>query len=164
MMRRALIAVAVLVAIASVRPADAYWGCGGYGVNYYGYGLPAGWYTGVNDRVPPYFALHPPVYYSGQIVRIPYGASPFAYPWGTPFGVRSAAAAPLVTAAPAPENEAAEPVMITNEHYNPMQGKLPAPKANGRRSAERQGRIESGLMIENPFYKSAPRLASGKQR
>ena len=78
MMRRFMLAAVFLFACSAQQSAHAYWGFGGgYGTNYYGYGLPMGWYTGVNSRVPPYFSLHPPVYYSGQITRIPYGASPF---------------------------------------------------------------------------------------
>jgi hypothetical protein len=46
--------------------------------------------------VPPYFAIHPPVYYSHPVPR-PYGYSPFAYPgWvGTP---------ELTAAPPCPQN------------------------------------------------------------
>jgi hypothetical protein len=33
--------------------------------------------------VPPYYALHPPVYYSYPVPR-PYGYSPFAYPGSVP--------------------------------------------------------------------------------
>lgn len=33
----------------------------------------------VDDRPLPYYAAHPPVYYSGQITPRPYGAVPFAY-------------------------------------------------------------------------------------
>jgi hypothetical protein len=36
-------------------------------------------YTLGQVPVPPYFALHPPVYYSAPVPR-PYGYSPFAYP------------------------------------------------------------------------------------
>lgn len=38
----------------------------------------------VHHRIaePPYFALYPPVYYSDQIIRRPYGVSPFAAPAG----------------------------------------------------------------------------------
>jgi hypothetical protein len=42
----------------------------------YGYG---GGYRGANSRAIPYFALHPPVYYSHPIPR-PYGFSPYATP------------------------------------------------------------------------------------
>ena len=52
---------------------------GGLGLAYlYGYG---GYNTGFTNRSfgppPPYFALHPPVYYGQRYTR-PYGASPFA--------------------------------------------------------------------------------------
>lgn len=49
--------------------------CGGWGYNlgYRMYGL---------EHIP-YYALHPPVYYSYPVPR-PYGYSPFAYPPGTP--------------------------------------------------------------------------------
>ena len=40
--------------------------------------------SSLSERVaePPYFALHPPVYYSEQVIRRPYGVSPFAAPAG----------------------------------------------------------------------------------
>lgn len=41
----------------------------------YGYGYAQSWYV----PVPPYYALHPPVYYSHEIVRRPVGDSPYAY-------------------------------------------------------------------------------------
>ena len=44
------------------------------------------WYPPANvyvrDQIPPYFALHPPVYYSYPVART-YGYSPYAYPPGT---------------------------------------------------------------------------------
>ena len=43
-----------------------------------GYGR-AGVYSTSRVPTPPYFALHPPVYYSYPVPR-PYGYSPFAYP------------------------------------------------------------------------------------
>jgi hypothetical protein len=57
----------------------------GYG---FGAGLGFGGYgnQGLGNRANayklPYFAVHPPVYYSGDIVRRPYGVSPFAAPPG----------------------------------------------------------------------------------
>src|SRR4051794_30986147 len=107
MLRRVLPALALLAVLALQSSASAQWGCGGYGTNYFGYGLQSGWYTGVQGRMPPYFALHPPVYYSGQIVRIPYGASPFANPWGVTYGTIAAPAiaspinVPVAASAPA---------------------------------------------------------------
>jgi hypothetical protein len=35
-------------------------------------------------EAPPYFALYPPVYYDSQIIRRPYGISPYAAPPGIP--------------------------------------------------------------------------------
>ena len=50
--------------------------CDGYG---YGYGCDLGYlYNSLDYRVP-YFAAHPPVYYSDVVPRT-YGYSPFAYP------------------------------------------------------------------------------------
>ena len=50
-----------------------------------GFGLGLGFGAGYVDRpvTPPYFAMFPPVYYSG-IVRRPYGISPYAAPAGIP--------------------------------------------------------------------------------
>lgn len=59
------------------------------GGDYYGFGFRgfggASPYSLGQIPVPPYFAIHPPVYYSHPVPR-PYGYSPFAYPgWvGTP--------------------------------------------------------------------------------
>ena len=65
------------------RPAQACDGCGfgagygmGYGYGYFpGYGVP----DCISVRTPPYFAIHPPVYYGTRYAR-PYGISPFAAP------------------------------------------------------------------------------------
>jgi hypothetical protein len=141
MIRRALLVVAVLAVLAVQTPAQAQWGMGGglgyggFGTSYFGNGLPAGWYTGVQGRMPPYFALHPPVYYSGQIVRIPYGASPFANPWGN----YPAPASILPPPAPAPAG-GNESRSIENPFFKPRElAARPSP--------------ELGVMIENPYYR-----------
>ena len=54
-----------------IQPRVVPYGCYGY--------LPPGIYTQTHL---PYFALHPPVYYSYPVPR-PYGYSPYAYPPGT---------------------------------------------------------------------------------
>lgn len=54
---------------------------GGYGIGY-GWGGIGALYNGLdfyNDYRVPYFAAHPPVYYSQPVPRT-YGHSPFAYP------------------------------------------------------------------------------------
>jgi hypothetical protein len=164
MMRRSLLAAAFAMVLLATSQAQAFWGCGGFGTNYYGYGLPAGWYTGVDNRIPPYFALHPPVYYSGEIVRIPYGASPFAYPWGTPFFAPPAITpiGPVEVRAThsaflAEQSPPAEPVLIENEFFDAAEGPLPAPQAN-EPPAERQTR-SGGLMIRNPHYRPDAQVA-----
>src|SRR5687768_4187901 len=130
MLRRVMFAACFALLLASAGSAQADWGWG-YGTNYYGYGLPAGWYTGVQGRLPPYFALHPPVYYSGQINRIPYGSSPFACPCNTPYATEAAPA-------PAPAVETATGLMVENEFV-----------------VGRKLQASAGRMIENPFYRAA---------
>jgi hypothetical protein len=72
---------AILCAIALVSSADkASAQCGG-GFGYGGYGGYGYYNNGIRPYVPapPYFALHPPVYYGARYTR-PYGDSPFASP------------------------------------------------------------------------------------
>lgn len=155
MIRRVLIAVALLAVLAVQSPAQAQWGCGlgGYGMNAYGYGMPVGWYTGVQGRMPPYFALHPPVYYSGEIIRIPYGASPFACPWGVCPGVP-------VTAEPTPAAVEPEPVNIKPmAELTMIENKFYKPDLNRQR---KQASNEQGKMIANPYYQARTKLAGTK--
>jgi hypothetical protein len=59
---------------------------GGYGggyCDYFGEGGFSNLYNQGFIPVPPYFSLHPPVYYSVPVPRT-YGYSPFAYPGGVP--------------------------------------------------------------------------------
>jgi hypothetical protein len=75
----AIVALAALPAAASAQfPGRGFYG----GLNgYNGFGYSYSYNSGVGYvSPPPYFSLYPPVYYSGQIVRRPYGSSPFAYP------------------------------------------------------------------------------------
>ena len=61
--------------------AHPYWGHGygwSYGL-YYGHRISL--YTSGQVPIPPYFSLHPPVYYSFPVART-YGYSPYAYPPG----------------------------------------------------------------------------------
>ncbi|MCB9874239.1 MAG: hypothetical protein H6821_08665 [Planctomycetaceae bacterium] len=53
---------------------------GGFsGLPYHGFGYSGSLYGLGYVPVPPYFALHPPVYYSHEIRRRPIGDSPYAY-------------------------------------------------------------------------------------
>ncbi len=56
--------------------------CGGginSGLPYFGFGYSGSLYGLGYVPVPPYYALHPPVYYSHEVVRRPIGDSPYAY-------------------------------------------------------------------------------------
>ena len=92
---------AACAAILFPAAAQAQYPYGGYGYGGWGpmnYGQ--GYFSGTN-RVPPYFALHPPVYYSHEIIRRPMGPSPFAYPsWYSPPSRRMMAVAEAPTAKP----------------------------------------------------------------
>lgn len=92
-----------------------YGGWGGYGLPYNLYGL---------DSIP-YFALHPPVYYSRPVPR-PYGYSPFAYPPG------------IMT----PEIEVPQAKMMIN------------PFVPRKEPAQQAGRVAvAPKLIKNPFVK-----------
>jgi hypothetical protein len=103
-MNRILLAVTLLVAVAASE-ARAGWPLGtfGYG-SYYAPGMYA------SDTRVPYFALHPPVYYSYPVPR-PYGYSPWAYPGWTP----------------TPHVQAAEPDVLVNPYFieEPKSGVAP---------------------------------------
>lgn len=123
---------AFLFAVSVGGSARADHGAGGY----YGYGLwpPYGFgFSGTlyglgHIPVPPYHALHPPVYY-GQRIRRPYGDSPYAWPPQRP----TPPAAPRMVVNPyVPQDEtetdaadsertaaASQPQMIVNPYYAP---------------------------------------------
>ena len=131
---RKWLVAAALAALLLPAAAQAQYPFGGYGYGGYGgwgqMGYGQGFYSGYN-RVPPYFALHPPVYYSHEIIRRPMGNSPFAYPsWYSP-AMGQADAAP---AAPAPE-----PQMVVNPYV-----KGPAP---AKTSVEQPTSVE----VTNPY-------------
>ena len=86
---------ALLLAVTSTAKA------GGHGLSYSYY--PSFYRAYTTDKIP-YFAAHPPVYYS-HIVPRPYGWSPYAYPPGTPM--------PEVAPAPAPE---VAPTVVPSRH------------------------------------------------
>ena len=116
-------------------------GYGGYG-NFYNRSIYAD-----QDRLP-YFALHPPVYYSYPVPR-PYGYSPFAYP-----GI-----------VPTPEFQTQESAVLLNPHMNEAPGSkatTPAPttapqlrpqqsKTTVKPSADQVGRAPQPLRIMNPY-------------
>ncbi len=82
--------------------------------------------------VPPYFALHPPVYYSQPVARS-YGYSPYAYP-GT-----------------VPTPEVVMPEMIINPHVTPDED-----EAGDADAAVEQETVTTASfqMIENPHVRA----------
>jgi hypothetical protein len=131
--------------------AEAQWG--GYG---YGYGFLNGgaWWNGsvysgvIEDQRPPYFALHPPVYYSYPVPRT-YGYSPFAYPGCTP--------------TPDLHLEVVEPQMVPNPFVPgeaaPKQGEDAEPatsaEATGNRTAAAPRRIRNPF-VDATIARTAP--------
>lgn len=85
--------------------------------------------------VPPYFAVHPPVYYSHQYYR-PYGWTPYAQP---------SFISPVVLKA--------EPRMIVNPHVAVKEPKeVKQPKSDNTAKAE---------MIVNPYFVKAGKTGQG---
>lgn len=105
---------------------------GGYGCcgNYFGDGGFSNLYNQGFIPVPPYFALHPPVYYSVPVPRT-YGYSPFAYPGGVP----------------TPDVELG-PEEIINPHVVPEEAPEPAQETSNQTAA-------APLVIRNPFVEQA---------
>jgi hypothetical protein len=84
----------------------------------------------VSDQTPPYFAIHPPVYYS-YVVRRPYGYSPFPYP-------------PDVLT---PERPPTSPLVVHNQYACV---EVAAPTGNSSAAAK-----PGPLRIQNSFVTSA---------
>ena len=114
------------------------YGNSGFGGSVYGLGY---------VPVPPYFALHPPVYYSHEIRRRPIGDSPFAYgprrPAPAPkrqFSMNPFAPSQAVEEGPLQASQPTDSVakVIRNPFYGDDQQELAASK-----------------LIYNPFYARA---------
>jgi hypothetical protein len=110
-------------------------GIGGFGGGFGGYNDICGYaelYRQLYNNLP-YFALHPPVYYSYPVPR-PYGYSPFAYPPG------------VMT----PEMVGAiQPLEIINPHVESTEAK-PTNSTKPDRSAATSARVQP-LVVINPF-------------
>ena len=117
---------------AAEQPAPGWgWGCG---IPFY---YP--FYAQYGRESIPYFALHPPVYYSYPVPRT-YGYSPFAYPFGSP--------TPEIEWGPPKVEKKPEPKMMNNPHVR---------EASHR---EHTGQVEPKV-IHNP-YVAAPLVAEAR--
>ena len=145
MIRTLLSGLALALALAAVpASAEAGWpgSCGYYGNSHF-YGL---WgnpyvYSQGAAYIPPYYAIHPPVYYSPFITARSYGASPYAW-WSAGEPMAHYSMARVSMGAPTSAYAAAAPAqaqMIENPHV--------------RGAAAAQAKMEAKpLMIENPYF------------
>ncbi len=138
-----MILLVMIAAVLSAAPtASAQCANGGWG---WGYDL--GYLYNSLDYNVPYFAAHPPVYYSYPVPRT-YGYSPFAYP-------------PYVMTPDVVMGDE-QPVEIINP-YVPSTQQTPAAKADQSASATPTQRQPQPLVIINPYVASAGTIAqSGK--
>jgi hypothetical protein len=147
--------------LALANEAAAQFPCGMYGGGFGAwYGLPTMWQDSYNGRTPPYFAVHPPVYYSGEIVRIPYGASPWA-------AAPTRAAASMVTATPAVRSNTAAAIMLDNPHYQRGAAKktavpVDAVRPHGKITFSAPESTKVGEMILNQHYRTQAKHSSDK--
>ena len=125
----------LLIANADSVQAQGYLGTPGYGAyGGYGFGILSSPYALGRIPEPPYFALHPPVYYSQPVART-YGYSPFAYPGS----VRT----------PEVHVEMPSAKMLTNPHVTPT-------KATPKKEFDANlTKIIAPQEIVNPFVKQA---------
>ncbi len=123
---------------------------GGFGP---GYGAFGGYYNyGIQPYVPapPYFALHPPVYYGQRYTR-PYGDSPFA-----------ALSQLQPNASYAPSRHVERSLTVNNPFCMPMAPEyVPSPQAPAN-TVPASPVVVSPLVIENPFFHPEVKLADGK--
>jgi hypothetical protein len=115
-----LIAAAVAVFGFSQQPAEAgYGGLGGF----------APWYTGYTREHIPFYAMHPPVYYSYPVPRA-YGWSPWAYPPGvmTPEILGEMGGPQEIINPHVPQEENAKPTSNTNKTVSHSKSSGPIPQ------------------------------------
>ncbi len=147
-MRPVMFCAALLVAsLMFTNESQAQYGYGGgisSGLPYYGFGYSGSLYGLGYVPVPPYFALHPPVYYSHEIRRRPMGDSPYAYSARRPapapkrqFSLNPFAPGPVIEEGPLQTSQATDSVaqVMQNPFYGDNQQSLLASK-----------------LIYNPYY------------
>ena len=131
-----IVALVAVIGLAATPQAQACNGCGGNG---YGYGL--GYLYNSLDYNVPYFAAHPPVYYSYPVPRT-YGYSPFAY-------------APHVMT-PDVVDDSAVPVQIINPYVPSSSGEQTKPAADQTAHSTSQ---TQPLVILNPYVTAKGSIA-----
>lgn len=132
-MRKSLLALLVMVASSAAANSAHAFGCEGFGYGFL--------YNSLNYQVP-YFAAHPPVYYSVPVPRT-YGYSPFAYP---PHVMTPEVVSPV------------QPVQIMNP-YVPSSSQTPAAKPVEDKSVSKPAK-EDKLVIINPYVTPSDAMVS----
>jgi hypothetical protein len=115
-----LVAAVVAVFCLTQEPAEA-----GHGA----WGGFAPWYTGYTREYVPYYAMHPPVYYSYPVPRA-YGWSPWAYPPGvmTPEILGEMAGPKEMINPHVPQEEIEKPTSNTNKTVQLHRDSSPVPQ------------------------------------
>ncbi len=142
-MKTQLMTLLVIVAATFAAAPAAHAQCDGcYGGGGWGYGM--GYLYNSLDYNVPYFAAHPPVYYSYPVPRT-YGYSPFAYP-------------PYTMTPDVEVSAAAKPVEIINP-YVPSSQQEQAKVDQSADAAPKTNRQPEPLVIINPFVAGAGSIA-----
>ncbi len=127
------LAVCLLLSAAATQASAQGYGCCDQSIGHRtGFGVSGSLYGLGYVPVPPYFALHPPVYYSYPVPRT-YGYSPHAYP------------RTVMT----PEYRAPQPLEVINPHVKPAEEKEAATSAGFQTAS-------APLMVINPFVDQSP--------
>lgn len=129
---------------------------GGWGGGFYGspYGL-----SSANPQTPPYYAVHSPVYYSSEVIRRPYGTSPYAlvdrgYDYSRAY--HRAAAMPVAPV---------QPLLVVNSHYasgaatSTVGSSLEITPVSQNEASQHEQRPQ-GILILNPHVRQKDRVAS----
>ena len=147
----AIMCAIALVSSASQASAD----CGGFGYNGYGY-----YNYGIRPYVPapPYFALHPPVYYGARYTR-PYGDSPFA----SPSRLQPAAGyAPLRHVERSLTVHNPYVVLPMDPASMPMPAMPSAPAPAPINTVIPSPVVVKPMVIDNPYFQPEVKIANGK--
>lgn len=149
------LAVALVALGSSASPALAH---GPYLDSSFGRGFYGGPYgqSNLNEPTLPYYAVHPPVYYNGVIIRRSYGTSPFgtydfSHDYREPFYRPHPPVAPV------------RPLMVVNPHHVPASSVAPSAELTptGYSNAARDERPQpKGILILNPHVRQTDRVAS----
>lgn len=140
-MNKLLLVVLVAIAALTMSAAPNAKACDSFG---YGYGL---LYSSLDYRVP-YFAAHPPVYYSYPVPRT-YGYSPFAYP---PHVMTPEISAPM------------QPLEISNPYVPVDKTKPSATQTPANDRAAKIVPVPQPLMVVNPFVGQGRAVAQADVR